>query len=356
MDPIPVLNPSYGDSVRSQERPAPHSAIQCGPCRPLSGRAGGSTWAEARGRERARTWGSGARRRGGNRVYSQLGLRSWRYWPGVAPALGFSGPADDTCRVPAARRVVVAAGCGGFGAGTDGSSAGCRVFGRGRSPVQAQNHQTSLVLLLYFLLSLRDLGHKIDGREPIRSHCVYSPETTSPKLPRLPYGARNGSAVGVLFVTPIRMETSEHPLGANCIGASRGSSGLQNFSSEIAMNRLAKYNGTAFGQAKQCIRGTWWGKMRKHGSTPTKAWLHHSISGAAPCITAHDFLVDTPVTEEEGQNIAVLRVLGVLVFFDEVDGQGLWTYDTGLECGGASAYVANGLKESSVLGTTEELK
>ncbi|KAJ7237647.1 hypothetical protein C8J57DRAFT_1246941 [Mycena rebaudengoi] len=69
MDPIPVLNPSYGDSVRSQERPAPYSAIQCGPCRPLSGRAGGSTWADARGRERARTWGSGARRRGGNRWY-----------------------------------------------------------------------------------------------------------------------------------------------------------------------------------------------------------------------------------------------------------------------------------------------
>jgi hypothetical protein len=67
-------------------------------------------------------------------------------------------------------------------------------------------------------------------------------------------------------------------------------------------------------------------------------------------------LVDTPIAEEEGQNIAVLRVLGVLVFFDEVDGQGLWMYDTGLECGGASAYVANGLKESSVLGTTEELK
>jgi hypothetical protein len=68
-------------------------------------------------------------------------------------------------------------------------------------------------------------------------------------------------------------------------------------------------------------------------------------------------LVDTAVAAEEGQDIAVLRdqLEDVSVFFD-VDGQGRWTYDTGFECGVACSYVAHGLKESSVLGTTEELK
>jgi hypothetical protein len=48
-------------------------------------------------------------------------------------------------------------------------------------------------------------------------------------------------------------------------------------------------------------------------------------------MTARDFLVDAAVAEEEGQDIAAFRDLGVSVFFDEVDGLGRWTYDTCLE-------------------------